>query len=116
MEHWSRDEQRTWFRDILRDIEEEARDRRRRENRRSVGVTRILKQDPHASPANFQSSPAPLFHATNRDERRKLRYARQLKEAAYQFAAEQLRRGVPDVVFPDDCFLPPHVRTERGPP
>jgi hypothetical protein len=116
MEHWSRDEQRTWFRDIIRDIAEEARDRRRRENRRSVGVTRILEQDPHGAPASFRPSPAPLFHATHPVERQKLTYARELKEAAYRFAAEQLRRGNLDVVFPDDCFLPPHVRPKRGPP
>ena len=50
MEHWSRDEQRRWFCDILRDIELEARDRRQRAGRRSVGVTRILEQDPHDAP------------------------------------------------------------------
>jgi hypothetical protein len=116
MEHWSRDEQRTWFRDIIRDISEEARDRRRRENRRSVGVTRILEQDPHGAPASFRPSPAPRFHATHPAERQKLAYARELKEAAYRIAAEKLRRGILDVVFPDDCFLPPHVRTKRGPP
>lgn len=116
MKHWSRDERRTWFCDILRDIELEARERRRREGRRSVGVTRILEQDPHDAPDSFRPSPAPLFHATRPAERRKLRYARDTKEAAYQLAAERLRRGLPDVNFPDDCFLPPHVRTKRGPP
>jgi hypothetical protein len=116
MEQWSRDKQQTWFRDLLRDIEEEARNRRHRERRPSLGVKRILKQDPHDKPANFKPSPAPLFHATNRDERRKLLHARVLKEAAYRFAAQRLSRGLPDVVFPNDCFLPPHVRAQRGPP
>ncbi len=116
MEHWSRDRQRKWFCDLLRDIEDEARNRRRRESRRSVGIKRILKQNPHESPANFRPSPAPLFHASSPNERRRLRAARELKEAAYQFAAERLRRGLKHVAFPEDCFLPPHVRTQRGPP
>jgi REP element-mobilizing transposase RayT len=116
MEHWSKERRRQWFCDIIRDIEREARERKRTEGTRSVGVKRILQQNPHDMPRNFRPSPAPLFHATNDVERRKLRNARELKEAAYQFAAERLRRGVIDSVFPDDCFLPPHVRTERGPP
>jgi Transposase IS200 like len=116
MEHWSRDRQRRWFCDVLREIEDEARDQRRREGRRSVGVKRILTQNPYDMPANFQPSPAPLFHACNPQERQKLRLARELKEASYQFAAERLRRGLPDVVFPENCFLPPHVQSQRGPP
>ena len=114
MEHWSRDRQRQWFCDVLREIEDEARDQRRREGRRSVGVKRILTQNPHDMPANFQPSPAPLFHASSPQERQKLRFAREIKEASYQFAAERLRRGLPDVVFPEDCFLPPHVQSRRG--
>jgi REP element-mobilizing transposase RayT len=116
MEHWSKDRRRQWFCDIIRDIEQEARERKRTEGRRSVGVKRVLEQDPHDMPQNFRPSPAPLFHATSDVERRKLRFARELKEAAYRFAAEQLRRGILDVVFPEDCFLPPHVRAKRGPP
>ena len=116
MEHWSRDKQRQWFCDLLRDIEDEAKKRRRRDNRTSVGVKRILNQNPHARPRNFRPSPAPLFHARNREERQKLVYARETKEAAYQFAAQQLRRGLHDVVFPDDCFLPSHVKAQRARP
>ena len=63
-----------------------------------------------------KAAPAPMSHTTNPTERQKLAYVRELKEAGYQCASEQLRRGLPDVAFPDDCFLPPHVRAERGPP
>ena len=116
MEHWSPEKQRQWFRDTIRDIEDEARERRHRENRRSVGVANILRFHPHDKPADFKPTPAPLFHASSPEEKRKLRYARELKEAAYQFAAQKMRRGEPCVSFPDDCFLPPHVIGKRGPP
>ena len=115
MEDWSRDRQRGWFCGVLRDIEDEARERRRREGKRSVGVKRILTQNPYEMPANFQPSPAPLFHASSPKERQKLRLARELKEASYQFAAERLRRGLPNVVFPENCFLTPARPSPTGP-
>lgn len=63
---------------------------------------------PRAGPARrarqLPPGPAPLFHATNPAERQKLAYARELKEVAYRFAAEQLGRGILDIVFPTIVF------------
>src|SRR3954464_11201076 len=53
-----------------------------------------LAQNPLRRPKKTKKSPAPAFHA----------YA--LFVAAYRDAAEKLRAGVRNVVFPDGCFPP----------
>ena len=116
MESWTPKEQRQWFVDTIREIEEETRATRRKERRRSLGIKRIERQNPHDKPESFEHSPAPLFHATDADERHKLEYAREMKEAQYRYAAQRLKHGQTDAEFPSDCFLPPHVAHKRGPP
>ena len=46
-------------------------------------------------------------HAASKRARREIRVVYYLFVAAFRAAAERLRRGCNDVVFPDGCFPPP---------
>ena len=73
-----------------------------------------MSQNPHAAPKNFKRSPAPRFHTATREEYMELLEARRNRLMAYRDAAERLKRGEPDVVFPPDCYPPglPYVPPE----
>ena len=101
-------EQREFAVGAVRQVEEETRSLHRAEGTKPLGVRHITGRDPHDKPLKFQSSHAPLFHAATRDEFQQMRYARELKVAAYRQAAQRLRqRGNLDVLFPTGCFPPP---------
>jgi len=74
----------------------------------------ILKQNPTKRPDHVKASPAPLFHAASRRVRRELRDAYYAFVAAYREAAEKLRAGVRDVIFPRGSFPPALPFMESG--
>ena len=69
-------------------------------------VAAILAQNPLQRPKKTKKSPAPAFHAASKAVRRELRDAYAWFVAAYRAAAEKLRAGVRDVVFPRGSFPP----------
>lgn len=64
-----------------------------------LGHERILEQAPDQRPSTLDHSPAPLVHAASKA-------MRQAMQAAYRFAADQLRAGVRDAAFPRGSFPP----------
>jgi len=107
-EHLSRVERCGQLKELLREIEDMARQRREETGRAPLGRKRILMQVPHYKPEKMERSPAPAFHAVAREHYRKLRemYGAFLEE--YRNAADKLKEGVISVVFPAGCF-PPHL-------
>lgn len=113
----SAEEQRQFVQETVHRIEQETAQRHQENGTKPLGVRAILRQKPHAKPKELKASPAPLFHAANREEFWAMYNARHAKEAAYSAAAERLKRGETDVRFPDGCFPPPLPFVEtRAPP
>lgn len=104
--------------DLLRDISAVARRRRDETGKPPLGRKKILRQDPHSRPETSSSSPAPAFHAVSREHHEKLRELYREFVNAYREAAELLKYGVLDAVFPPGCFPPglPYVPEARAGP
>ncbi len=105
-------------RELLKEIEGLARQRREETGRAPLGKKRILMQVPHYRPEKVDRSPAPSFHAIAREHYRKLRerYWAFLEE--YRDSTEKLKEGAIGVVFPAGCFpprLPYMPETRAGP-
>lgn len=104
---------------ILEIVEEIARDTKAthcKNGTRPLGILKILKQKPHASPQRTKRSPAPPCHAF----RRKLRklFARQYRVFMdiYRESSREFLAGNLDVEFPPFCFRPPLTFMIRGEP
>ncbi len=93
--------------EMIAAIEHEAAARHRAEGGKPLGVAAILRQDPHYHPPKLDRSPAVLVHAASKRARIELRAAYYSFLAAFRAAAERLRNGCRDVVFPRGCFPPP---------
>ena len=117
-ESLSRVERCGLIKELLREIEGMARQRREETGRAPLGRKRILMQVPHFRPEKVKRSPAPAFHAVAREHYAKLRerYWEFLEQ--YRDSAEQLKKGVLGVVFPTGCFPPglPYVPEIRAGP
>jgi len=92
--------------EMIAAIEHEATARHRAEGGQPLGVAGILRQDPHHHPAKLDRSPAVLVHAASKQARAELRAAYVCFVAAFRAAAERLKAGCHDVVFPRGCFPP----------
>jgi REP element-mobilizing transposase RayT len=93
--------------EMIATIEEETAVRQRAQGGKPLGVAGILRQDPHHGPPTLDRSPAVLFHAASKQMRAEMRAAYISFVAAFRIAAERLRAGCRDVVFPRGCFPPP---------
>ena len=71
-----------------------------------LGRDGLLRQDPRHEPNQLKKGPAPLAHAASRAARDALRGAYRIFLAAYRHAAERLRSGALDVLFPEGAFPP----------
>ncbi len=102
----------------LREISGVVRQRIEETGRPPLGVKKILRQDPHFRPEKLSKSPAPAFHAASREHYEKLREMYRDFVNAYREAAEKLKEGVLDAVFPPGCFPPglPYVPEVRAGP
>jgi hypothetical protein len=101
-DHWPADQYHAWVREMIADIEHEGRVRRRAEGKRVLGVAKLLTADPLATPAPARRTPAPLFLASTREDRKdwRARYREVLR--AFLEASRQLReRCVLDAEFPE---------------
>lgn len=95
-----------WVADLLKQIEQETLERRRRDQPRILGRRQILKADPHHRPKEVKNSPAPAFHAATSKALKALRAAYAWFVEAYRAAADELKNGNRDAVFPKGCFPP----------
>jgi putative transposase len=105
--HLTEEQRRFRIAALVEDIEAEAAARRKRTGARPLGVPAILAQNPLQRPKKTKKSPAPAFHAASKAVRRELWNAYALFVVAYRTAAEKLRAGIRDVVFPRGSFPPP---------
>lgn len=94
--------------EIVRQIEEAARETNARLRRKPLGAARILRQDPHARPDKIAKSPAPLCHASSRKSFWRFANAYRTWVKAYRAASRALRGGDLAALerFPAQCFLP----------
>lgn len=92
--------------EMIAEIEREAAARHRSEGTRPLGVSGVLRQDPHDHPARTLRSPAILVHAATKRARRRLIAAYYEFVGAFREAAARLAAGCREVAFPDGCFPP----------
>ena len=112
----SLDEQRAFHRDEVHRLEQDTAETHRRNGTEPLGKRAIERRNPHDKPKDFEPSPAPLFHAGNREEFLAMRYARKVKVQMYRLAADRLKRGELDAQFPAGCFPPPLPYVESRAP
>jgi len=105
--HLNEEQRRARVAALVEDIESEAAARRKRTGVQPRGPAAVLKQNPLRRPKKTKKSPAPAFHAASKAVRRELWDAYALFVAAYRTAAEKLRAGIREVVFPRGSFPPP---------
>jgi hypothetical protein len=85
---------------LIQEIAEETEAHLSRTGSQPLGAAAILSQHPHHRPEKQKRSPAPLFHAFSAAARRELWEAYRLFVGAFRQAAETLRAGNRDAVFP----------------
>jgi hypothetical protein len=91
---------------LIHEIEEEAAAHRSRTGSQPLGAAAILGQHPHDRPRQTKKSPAPLFHAVSARVHRELWEGYRWFVAAFREAAEKLRAGDRNAVFPVGSFPP----------
>lgn len=101
------------YRRRVEQIEEETTLRRSRTGARPLGRDAVLAQGPHLRPAKIKKSPALFVHAVTKAVRRGLWDAYASVVAAYRTAADRLRAGDREAVFPLGCSLP-SCRSREG--
>jgi len=104
--HLTEEQRRARIAALVEDIESEAASRRKRTGIKPLGPAAVLAQNPLRRPKQTKKSPAPAFHAASKAVRRELWNAYSWFMGAYREAAEKLRAGVRDVVFPPGSFPP----------
>ena len=112
--HLQEDEVRTLVADLIREIEQEARDQQEETGRAPLGAAFIRRQDPHSKPVGWKARTAPRVHAATRAARRALIDAYREFQGAYRRAAARLAQGDLLANFPEGSFPPP-LPFARGP-
>ncbi len=92
---------------LVREIEIAVRRELESNGKRPLGRDAVLRQDPNHEPDRTKRGPAPLVHAATRAARDAIRDAYRVFWAGYRRAAERLRSGYLDALFPDGSFPPP---------
>jgi hypothetical protein len=91
---------------LIQEIEDEAAAHLARTGSQPLGAAAILSRHPHHRPAKQKRSPAPLFHAFSAAARREFWEAYRLFVGAFRQAADKLRAGDRNAVFPLGSFPP----------
>lgn len=116
--HLEAEEYRERVREMVEDIEAQAARRIQSTGIAPLGAEAVLRQSPFERPAEFKSTPSPVFHAASKAQRRALSEAYGSFVKSYRQAASRLRAGDRSVKFPAGCFPPrqPFVRADVGLP
>lgn len=111
--HLSPEAYRARVKDMVKEIEREARQAQAQTGRAPLGKRRIQRLDPHEKPNRSKRSPAPRCHAATKTARQAVRHAYLEFRAAFRQAAEDLKSGLRPPEFPPGSFPPglPFVRT-----
>ena len=104
--HLSPEQYRERIAALVADIETWATQMREATGRPALGPEGVRAQKRHDRPAKPKKSPAPLFHAVRKKVRLELYRAYGDFVGAFRTAAEKLRAGVRDAVFPAGSFPP----------
>jgi len=104
--HREADEIRARISGLIRDIERSARRDARAGGKEPLGLSALLRQDPHLEPSRIKKGAAPLAHAASAAARRSLRRAYAAFVGAYRAAARSLKAGVLEAPFPTGSFPP----------
>ncbi len=104
--HLPEDAWRGRARHLIQEIEDETAAHLARTGSQPLGAAAILGRHPHHRPPKQKRSPAPLFHAFSAAARRELWEAYRLFVAAFRHAADKLRAGDRNAVFPLGSFPP----------
>ena len=97
------------YRRMIRELEADAAEARRRDGKTVLGAARVLAMDPHHCPASMDRSPMPLVHTTTKAARKLWRAAYIAFAEAYRRAADALRAHRPHCDFPEGCVPPLHL-------
>ncbi|MCB1009108.1 MAG: transposase [Acidobacteria bacterium] len=100
------DQTRSRVRTLVEDIEQEGRMHELGTGRPPLGKDLVCRQDPQHKPNRVKRGRAPLAHATSHVARNVVRDAYRRFLGAYRMAADRLRSGKLDVIFPDGAFPP----------
>ena len=103
----SKETLRDRIRHLVESIEQEAARRERDTGKPPLGRDFLWRQDPRHEPNRIKKGPAPLAHAASRAARDVVREAYRQFCADYRHAADRLRAGARDVLFPEGSFPPP---------
>jgi hypothetical protein len=100
--------------ELVGEIEEETRRMHRMKGTAPMGMDRVLRQHPHDAPCQEPAirSTAPLCLAATREARKLLRQSYMSFLNRYRQAAERLKAGDLDAVFPPGSFPPPRPFVE----
>jgi len=102
--------------EMVEEIARETKAEHRLRGTRSLGVRKILRQNPHACPKSTKRSPAPPCHAFRRHLRKLFRRQQRDFLDAYRDSSRQFLAGKLDVEFPPFCFRPPLIFMTQGDP
>ncbi len=91
---------------IIRNIEQETAAKHAEQGTTPLGAEAVLARNPHYFPAKLKKSPQPYFHAFRKKVQQQMRESLLLILAAYFEAAERLKAGDRDAVFPENTFPP----------
>ncbi len=94
------------MRRLVKEVEHDAEEARRRDGKSVLGVQRILAMDPTYRPQKAAKSPMPLVHASTRAVRKAWRAAYIAFVEAYRRAVDALRNHRDDCEFPEGCIVP----------
>jgi hypothetical protein len=112
-DHLNQEEIRRRIVDIVNEIEDEANCMHIENGTTPMGMERVLRLHPHQAPQEESGrSPAPLFLAATREARQFLQESYNAFLNHYRQAAERLRAGDLNVVFPPGSFPPPRPFVE----
>ena len=103
------------FRRLVRDAEDELRDRREHEHRTVVGVPALKRLEPRDKPRNpKRSGRQPLCHASSAERRRDFARRHRALRRAHAEASARYRSGQLDAEFPPYTFRPPLITLQTS--
>jgi len=91
---------------LIEESEREAAAELKTRNLQPLGVSAVLRQQPHTRPSRAKKSPAPLIHAATKAMRQGFWVAYSAFVAAFRDAAELLKGGDRSARFPLGSFPP----------
>jgi hypothetical protein len=102
--------------EMIAEIEEETAEMHATKGTKPLGAKKVVEQHPHSVPKKMKKTSAPQFITATREAMRELREIYRAFISAYREAAEELRAGNLDVIFPPGSFPPPRPYVPEAAP